>query len=126
MILSGNLINSGALKKLNRSLELENMLKLINVAEKHLMLSVEDRIIEIKDLEVVFDHFINTYFVNDNMIFYGEKFVDYNQMGNLDYLTAICDSELYSNLKRYEEKLLINSIFVFSGILENFGNAVSI
>lgn len=124
--MSNCLISCGAIKKINRSIELEDLLKLTNVAEKHLMESAKNRILKTKDLETVFDHFVTTYFTNDEfMIFYGEKFVDYNQMANGEYLRMVCETELYSKLKFYEEKLLINSLDTFSSILKNFGNVVN-
>lgn len=91
------------------------------------MESVDHRIVKIEDLEVIFEHFVSTYFSNtDHLIFYGEKFVDYQQLSNSEYLKMVCETEIYSKMKFFEEKLLINCINTLSGILENFGVLVNI
>lgn len=103
------------------SKDLENILKLIYVTEKHLMTSVERRITKMEDLEVIFDHFIGMYITsNDQLLFYGEKFVDYNQLTNFQYLQMVCETEIYSKMEFNEEKLLINCLNTLSSFLVNF------
>ncbi len=121
-MISGLLINSGLINKLESSQELENILKLLYVTEKHLMKSVEQRILKVEDVEVIFEHFISIYFANnDQLLFYGEKFVDYNQLNDAKYLTMVCETRIYSEMKFREEKLLTNCINTISCILVNFG-----
>jgi len=104
------------------SQELENILKLIYVTEKHLMKSVEHRILKVEDLEVIFEHLIAIYFDNnEQLMFYGEKFVNYNQLSDVKYLTMVCETRIYSQMKFHEERLLTNCINTISTILVNFG-----
>ena len=63
------LINSGLINKLQSSKELENVLTLINVTEKHLMASVEQRITKVEDTEAIFDHFFSMYFTIESIMF---------------------------------------------------------
>jgi len=121
-MISSLLINSGLLNKMQSSQELENILKLIYVTEKHLMKSVEHRILKVEDLEVIFEHLIAIYFDNnEQLMFYGEKFVNYNQLSDVKYLTMVCETRIYSQMKFHEERLLTNCINTISTILVNFG-----
>jgi len=86
------------------------------------MASVEQRITKAEDTEAIFDHFFSMYFSNnDQLVFFGEKFVNYNQLSNSQYLQMVCETEIFSKLKFYEEKLLTNCLNTLSCILVNFG-----
>lgn len=106
------------------SKEIENILILAYVTEKHLMASVEHRITKVEDTEAIFDHLLAMYFTsNDQLVFFGEKFVDYNKLSNDQYLQMVCETEIFSKLKFYEERLLTNCLNTLSCILVNFGYA---
>ncbi len=125
--ISNILIDSGLIKKIQSIQEVENILTLIRVTEKHLMASVEQKITKIEDTHAIFDHFVSTYFLNnDSLLFFGDKFVDYNQLSSTQYLQMVCETEIYSKLKFNEEKLLTNCINTLSSILVNFGFTIGV
>ena len=121
------MISSGLIDKIQSSKELEGVLKITHVTEKHLMESVEHRILKVEDTETIFEHFVSMYFSNnDQLVFFGEKFINYNQLTDPDYLRMVCETEIYSQLKFYEQKLLTNCMNTLSGILINFGEPLKV
>jgi len=125
--ISSILINSGLIKKIQSIKEVENVLVLTHVTEKHLMASIEHRITKLEDVEIIFDHFLAMYFSsNDQLVFFGEKFVNYDELSNNKYLEMVCETEIYSKLKFYEEKLLTNCLNTLSCILVNFGYSLGV
>jgi len=90
------------------------------------MESVESKIAKAADLQSIFDHLIDIYFVEDHFLFYGEKFVNYNQLHDNQYITMVMETEIYKELKSKEEKLLINCLNILIAMLNNFGFCMSV
>ncbi len=90
------------------------------------MESVESKIAKASDLQSIFEHLIDIYFVEDHFLFYGEKFVNYNQLHDDQYLNMVHQTQIYVDLRDKEERLLVNCINIMIAMLSNFGFCQSV
>jgi hypothetical protein len=87
---------------MKKSPELESILNLIHVSEKCLLNSVSSQNPKADDVLRITQYFIQTYFAEDHLLFYGDKFVDYDQLKDPSYLSNICETDIFVDLKTRE------------------------
>lgn len=100
--------------------QLNGILTLLYVTEKFLMKALENFGTNIDEVIMIFQHFLDMYFKEDHTLSFGEKIFQFDQLIHKDYLEEVCQSEVFTVIRKKEQKLVTNSLNTFSLIIKHF------
>jgi hypothetical protein len=114
------LLTSEMMKNPKTIQQLDEILNLLYVNEKFLMKAVENFGTNIDEVIMIFHHFFDMYFKEDHTLSFGEKIFTYDQLIDNKYLEEVCTSEIFTVLRKKEQRLVTNCLNSFSLIIKHF------